>query len=49
MGGFEMRGRDGTAEPGSVGVLTWADGRGEFDYLDAAWLASVTRHNWRWR
>ena len=49
MGGFEMRGRDGTAEAGSVGVLTWADGRGEFEYLDPAWLVTVTRFNWRWR
>jgi hypothetical protein len=44
-----MRGRDGTAEEGSVGVLTWADGAGSFDYLDAAWLRSVTRHNWMHR
>lgn len=49
LAGFELRGRDGTAEPGSVGVLRWADGRGEFDYLDPAWRASFTRHNWRWR
>jgi hypothetical protein len=41
---LELRSR---AEEGSVGVLTWADGAGEFGYLDPAWLRTVTRHNWR--
>lgn len=49
LGGFELRERSGTAEFGSVGALTWADGRGEFDYLDPAWLNTFSRHNWRWR
>jgi hypothetical protein len=43
---LELRSR---AEDGSVGVLTWADGAGNFAYLDPAWLRTVTRHNWRWR
>lgn len=40
---------DSRAEEGSVGMLTWADGKGEFVYLDPAWLRTVTRHNWRHR
>ncbi len=47
--GLEFRGRNGTAEPGSVGVLRWADGRGHFAYADPTWLRTVTRHNWRHR
>jgi hypothetical protein len=49
MAGFEMRGRGQTTEVGSVGVLRWADGRGEFEHLDPAWLRTFTRSNWRWR
>ncbi len=40
---------DSRAEEGSVGVLTWEDGAGDFAYLDPAWLRTVTRHNWRHR
>jgi hypothetical protein len=48
MAGFEMR-RDGScAEAGSVGLLTWEDGSGTFEYLDGAWLRGFTRHNWRY-
>ncbi len=47
--GLEFRGPGGTAEAGSVGVLRWGAGGGRFDYLDAAWLRTVTRHNWRHR
>ena len=43
---LELRSR---AEEGSVGVLTWDGGTGEFAYLDPAWLRTVTRHNWRHR
>lgn len=49
MAGFEMRGRGQTTEAGSVGVLRWQDGRGEFEHLDPAWLRSFTRSNWKWR
>jgi hypothetical protein len=49
LAGFELRGRGGTAEAGSVGVLRWEDGEGEFEYLDPDWLATFTRHNWKWR
>ncbi len=49
MAGFEMRGRGQTTEVGSVGVLRWADGRGEFEHLDPAFLRTFTRSNWRWR
>lgn len=49
MAGLEFRGRDGHAEPGSVGALTWADGEGRFEFLDDDWLKSITRHNWKWR
>jgi hypothetical protein len=37
------------AEEGSVGVLTWDGGAGDFAYLDPAWLRTVTRHNWKHR
>jgi hypothetical protein len=40
---------DSRAEEGSVGVLTWDSGAGDFAYLDPAWLRTVTRHNWRHR
>jgi hypothetical protein len=40
---------DSRAEEGSVGVLTWDDGTGDFSYLDPAWLRTVTRHNWKHR
>ncbi len=49
MAGFEMRGRGQTTEVGSVGVLRWADGRGEFEHLDPTWLKTFTRSNWKWR
>lgn len=47
MAGFELRERGGTAEAGSVGVLRWKEGGGEFDYLDPKWLRTFTRFNWR--
>jgi hypothetical protein len=47
--GLEMRGRDGVAEVGSVGVLTWDGAAGSFDYLGPTWLGGFTRHNWKWR
>jgi hypothetical protein len=40
---------DSRAEEGSVGVLTWDGGAGDFAYLDPAWLRTVTRHNWKYR
>jgi hypothetical protein len=45
---LELRSR---AEEGSVGVLTWngGDSSGDFNYLDPAWLRTVTRHNWKHR
>ncbi|MBL8797917.1 MAG: hypothetical protein JNM56_28725 [Planctomycetia bacterium] len=49
LAGMEMRGRDGFAEPGSVGVLTWHSDGGEFAYLEESWLRTFTRHNWRYR
>lgn len=46
MGGMEMRKQGGCAEVGSVGVLRWVDGSGKFDYIDADWLKTFSRHNW---
>jgi hypothetical protein len=46
LGHLELRSR---AEEGSVGVLTWDGGAGDFAYLDPAWLRTVTRHNWKHR
>jgi hypothetical protein len=40
---------DSRAEEGSVGLLTWDGGAGDFAYLDPAWLRTVTRHNWKHR
>jgi hypothetical protein len=40
---------DSRAEEGSVGVLRWEGGAGDFAYLDPAWLRTVTRHNWKHR
>jgi hypothetical protein len=47
--GLEFRGTGGTAEEGCVGVLRWGDDGGRFEYLEPAWLRTVTRHNWRHR
>jgi Calcineurin-like phosphoesterase len=49
LAGFELRGPGNTAEVGSVGVLTWRDGTGVFEYVDPAWLRTFTRHNWKYR
>jgi hypothetical protein len=46
LGHLELRSR---AEEGSVGVLTWDGGAGDFAYLDPAWLRTVTRNNWKHR
>ncbi len=45
MNGLELRAQGGRAETGSVGVLRWQDGRGEFRYLEDSWLRTFTRHN----
>ncbi len=47
LAGFELRRHGGCAEEGSVGLLTWDDGVGTFEYLDGVWLRGFTRHNWR--
>jgi hypothetical protein len=47
MAGFEMRRGGSCAEEGSVGLLTWENGSGAFEYLDETWLRGFTRHNWR--
>ncbi|OWK34497.1 metallophosphoesterase [Fimbriiglobus ruber] len=49
LAGFELHGRGGTPEPGSVGVLTWQNGEGRFEYLPDEWTRIFTRHNWKWR
>lgn len=46
LAGLEFRGRSGCAEDRCAGVLRWLDGAGEFDYVEAKWLRSFTRHNW---
>jgi hypothetical protein len=48
MAGFELRTRDGHPESGSVGVLTWQDGEGTFEYVADDDLKPFTRHNWKW-
>jgi hypothetical protein len=49
LSGMELSGRNGNAEPGSVGVLTWSDNFRRFEFLNEEWLRTFTRHNWRWR
>ena len=49
LSGLELGGRDGCAEPGSVGALTWDGEAGEFAFLNPDWLRTFTRHNWKWR
>jgi hypothetical protein len=46
LDGFELRGRGGSAEEDSVGVLRWTAEGGTFEYLDPQWLSRFTRHNW---
>lgn len=49
MAGMELQGRGQTTEAGSVGVLSWQGGQGEFEHLDPDWLRTFTRSNWKWR
>lgn len=49
MHGLEFRGRGGTAEEGSVGILRWDANQGHFEYVDPGWLRTITRHNWMHR
>lgn len=49
LSGMELHGRDGCAEPGSVGALSYDDDGIRFQFLDEDWLRTFTRHNWRWR
>ena len=47
--GLEFRGRSDTAEAQSVGVLRWSETSASFEFVDAQWLATFTRHNWKYR
>jgi hypothetical protein len=49
LAGLELRGPGKTAEERSVGLLRWGGREGTFEYLDPAWLRTVTRHNWAHR
>ena len=45
LSGLELRGRGGTAEEGSVGILHWREGAGTFEYAESSWLRTFTRQN----
>lgn len=49
LAGLELLEGSGCAESGSVGVIKWTENQCEFEYVDPRWLASFTRHNWKWR
>lgn len=49
LAGFELRTRDGTPEPGSVGLLERVGGDWRFEYLPREWTKTFSRHNWKWR
>lgn len=49
VGDLALHGPGGTAEEGSVGLLRFDAGVGNFDYLDPAWLRSFSRYNWVYR
>jgi hypothetical protein len=49
MAGMELRGKEGGAEEGSVGVLRCVEDEKRFEYLNPAWLRTFTRHNWMHR
>jgi hypothetical protein len=49
LGDLRLQHNGGCAEEGSVGALTWEQGKGVFAYLDARWLRGFTRHNWQTR
>ena len=44
--GFELNGRDGSAEPRSVGLLQWQE-EPTFEFLPERWLREFTRSNWK--
>ncbi|WP_422930014.1 metallophosphoesterase family protein [Singulisphaera sp. PoT] len=48
LAGLELKRAGASAEAGSVGLLTWQDGAGTFDFLDESWLRGFTRYNWRY-
>jgi Icc-related predicted phosphoesterase len=47
--GVEFRGKRGSAEERSVGVLRVGEAGASFEYVDPAWLRTVTRDNWQTR
>jgi hypothetical protein len=49
MSGFELGGKDGLPEFGSVGILTWDGEEGEFNFVDESFLNTFSRYNWKYR
>jgi Icc-related predicted phosphoesterase len=49
LGGLEFRGKSGCAEERSVGLLRMNLAGATFEYVEPAWLRSITRHNWQTR
>ena len=49
LSGMELWGEGSSAEPGSVGILSWNNDAPEFEYVDDKWLKTFTRHNWKFR
>lgn len=48
LSGFELHGRDGTAEPGSVGLLTTNGDEKQFEYVSPDFLKRFSRYNWKY-
>jgi hypothetical protein len=46
MPGMELQHHGRTAEPNSVGILTYAAGEAQYESLPSDWLSEFTRDNW---
>jgi hypothetical protein len=47
MSGFELHGRDGTADPGSVGLLQISEQGNSFEFIENDFLKRFSRYNWK--
>jgi Icc-related predicted phosphoesterase len=47
LSGFELHGRDGTVDLGSVGLIEKSEAKLTFQWLDESLLKQFSRHNWK--
>lgn len=47
VAGLELRRHSLFAEEGSIGVLRWSEGKGQFEFVDDRWLLKFPRTTWQ--